>query len=218
MFLSPFLQGAFLTVPAVLQIHCFEPSSSAHRGGHLVPDWPCPRAAKRCKLDHFWTTSAFLIVHRSTTPSLHTGVCLIAIRITQRSSSSSAGCIISRARASPVRSRRLSTWRSPSILVCFVSLHISARRRHRFNTWQTTTTRKVGTSWADVTCHSRSIPRHTRPTNKLSTVMAGTRLSGAPSASCITRSTSTETHSMRTPARYASTRTFPRSGTTLALW
>lgn len=151
-------------------------------------------------------------------PNLHTGVCLIAIRITQRSSSSSAGCITSRARASPAKSRRLSTWRNLSIPVCFPPPHISAPMRHRFNTWQTTTMRKVGTSWADVTCHSRSIPRHMRPTNKLFTVTAGTRLSGAPSASCITRSTSTEMHSMRTPARYASTRTFPRSGTTLALW
>lgn len=215
---APFsLQGAFLTVRAVLQIHRFQPSSSAHRGGHLVPDWPCPRAAKRCKFNQFQATRQHLTFHRSTTPNLHTGVCLIAIRITQRSSSSSAGCIISKALASPAKNRRLSTWRSLSIPVCF-SLHISAAMRHRFNTWQTTTTRKVGTSWADVTCHSRSTPRHTRPTNKLSTVMAGTRLSGAPSASCITRSTSTATHSMRTPARYASTRTFPRSGTTLALW
>ena len=124
------MQGAFLTVRAVLQIHSFQPSGSAHRGGHLVPNWPCPRAAKRCKFSRFRMTRTCLTYHRSTMPNLHTGVCLIAIRITQRSSSSSAGCITSRARALPARSRRLSTWRNLSIPVCF-PLHISAPMRHR---------------------------------------------------------------------------------------
>lgn len=117
--LVPSLKRRISNGSAVLQIHCIQSSSSSHRGGHLVPDWPCPRAAKRCKLNQFRPLRAYLTYYRSTTPNLHTGVCLIAIRITQRSSSSSAGCIISRAPASPAKSRRLSTWRSPSIPVCF---------------------------------------------------------------------------------------------------
>lgn len=38
---------------AVLQIHCQLPSRPPDPGGHLVPDWPCSRAAKRRTfLDH----------------------------------------------------------------------------------------------------------------------------------------------------------------------
>ena len=148
--------------------------------------------------------------------NLLTDVCSTATRTTPRSCSSSAGCITSRARASPAKSRRLSTWRSRLALVRFPFIfRLSAVP---INTWQTTTTLRVGTSLADVTCHSRSTPRHMRPTSRQSTVMAGTQLSGAPLVCCTTRSTSTEMHLMRTPARYVSTLTSPRFGTTLALW
>lgn len=86
------------------------------------------------------------------------------------------------------------------------------------NTWQTQMMHRVGISWAGVTCHSRSIQRRTKPTSKPCTAMAGTRRSGARLVSCITRSISTEMHSMRTPVRYASIRTSPKSGTTLEHW
>lgn len=86
------------------------------------------------------------------------------------------------------------------------------------NTWQTRVMRKVGTFLDVVTCHSRSIQKHMRHISKPFTATDGIRLSGAQLASCITRSISTEMHLMHTPVPYASTRTFPRSGTTLELW
>jgi hypothetical protein len=65
------------------------------------------------------------------------------------------------------------------------------------NTWQTTMTRKAGTSLADVTCHSRSTPRHMRLISRLCTAMAGTLHSGARLACCIIRSTNTAMPWMR---------------------
>ncbi len=86
------------------------------------------------------------------------------------------------------------------------------------NTWQTQMMRKVGIFWVAATCHNRSTLRRTKPISKLCTATDGTRPSGARLVSCITRSTSTEMHSMHTPGRYASTRTSPKSGTTWELW
>lgn len=132
-----------------------------------------------------------------------------------RSSSSSAGCI-TRSTTATARTLQLSTWRSLSTPVRrVVNDHSSVTRS---NTWQTKTMRRAGTCLGGATCHSRSIPRRMRPTSKPSIATGGTQHSGARLASCITRSTSTEMHWMHTPARYASTRTSPKSGTTWELW
>jgi len=150
-----------------------------------------------------------------TTPNLPIDVCLIAIQIMPRSSSNWGGYIISKAIASQARSRRLSTLRNLSIQVSSLcdQTHVT-----RINTWQMPMMRKAGIFWADVTCHNRNTPRHMRPISKRYIAMVETRHSGARLAFCITRSISTEMRLMHTPGRYASTPTFPRSGTTLELW
>lgn len=130
-------------------------------------------------------------------PNLPIDVYLIAIQIMPRSSSNWDGYTISKAIASQARSKRLSTLRNRSTQMPMM--------------------RKAGIFWADATCHNRNTPRRTRPISKRYIATVGTRHSGARLASCITRSISTEMRLMRTPGRYASIPTSPRSGTTLEL-
>jgi hypothetical protein len=76
---------------------------------------------------------------------------------------------------------------------------------------------RAGTSSDAAICHSRSTPRPTKHTSKLSIGMARTRLSGVLSVCCTTRSTSIATRLTLTLAPSASIPTSPRSGTTWAL-
>jgi hypothetical protein len=76
---------------------------------------------------------------------------------------------------------------------------------------------KAGTCLVDATCRSKSTPRLTKLTSKLCTAMAATQHSGVRSVCSTTRSTSTVMRSTRTLVPFASTPTFPKSGTTLAL-
>jgi len=134
-------------------------------------------------------------------PNRPIDVCLTEIRSMQRSFSSLAGCITSKATALAVRSKRLSTWSNLSVLVRLVKndpSHIS-----HANTWQTKVMRKAGICLAGATCHNRNTQKRTRPISKQSIAMDGTRHSGARLAFCITRLTSTEMHLMHTPAQYA---------------
>ena len=76
---------------------------------------------------------------------------------------------------------------------------------------------KAGTCLVDATCRSKNTPRPTKPTSKLCTAMAATRHSGVRSVCSTTRSTSTVMRSTHTLVLFASTPTFRKSGTTLAL-
>jgi hypothetical protein len=76
---------------------------------------------------------------------------------------------------------------------------------------------KAGTCLADATCRSKSTPRPTKPTSRLYTAMVATRHSGVRSVCSTTRSTNTAMRLTRTLVPFASTPTFPKSGTTLAL-
>jgi len=77
---------------------------------------------------------------------------------------------------------------------------------------------KAGICLADAICLSTNSRKHTRHISKPCTVMGAIRRFGARSVYCTTRSTSTEMRLMHTLAPFASTQTFPRSGTTWALW
>jgi hypothetical protein len=95
----------------------------------------------------------------------------------------------------------LSIWSSLSALVRLVKNEWS--HIPHANTWQIKVMLKAGICLADATCHNRSTQRRTRPINKQSIAMDGTRHSGARLAFCITKLTSTEMHLMHTPAQYA---------------
>jgi hypothetical protein len=75
---------------------------------------------------------------------------------------------------------------------------------------------RAGTCLVDATCRSKSTPRPTKPTSKPYTAMAATRHSGVRSVCSTTKSTNTATRLTRTLVPFASTPTFPKSGTTLA--
>lgn len=144
----------------------------------------------------------FLIYpHSMTMQKQPTCAFLIETQIMQRCSNSLVGCIISRATASPAKSVLLSTSRNLSAQVRLVKNNPSCIVHA--NTWQTKVMHKAGICLADVTCHSRSTQRRTRPISKPSIETDGTQHSGARLAFCITRSTSTEMHLMPTPVRYA---------------
>jgi len=124
-------------------------------------------------------------------PKMHIDVCLIEIPTMPRYSSNLAGCTTNKATVSAVKSKQLNTWRN---LLTLVIQHNRPLNIAQANTWQIKVMRKVGICLADVTCHSRNTPKHTRHINKPSTVMDGTRHSGARLAFCITKLISTEMH------------------------
>jgi len=142
--------------------------------------------------------------------------CSTEIQTMQRFFNNLDGYIINRATASPAKSVPLSTSRNPSTQVRLAKRDLSSMVHA--NTWQTKLMHRVGTYLVDVTCHSRNTQKRMKPINKLYIVTVAIRLSGARLAFCTTRSTSTETRLMPTPARYVSTRTSPKSGTTWVLW
>jgi len=137
-----------------------------------------------------------------TMPKWHTDECLIGIPTMPRYFSSLAGCIISKATVSAVKRMRLNTWRNLSVPVRKKKKNDQSHNA-RANTWQIKAMHKVGICLDDVTCHSRSIQKRTRPINKRFIETAGTRHSGARLAFCITRLISTEMHWMHIPVRYA---------------
>ena len=132
------------------------------------------------------------------TQKRHTLVCSSATRTTPKSYSNSDGCTISRAQASAVKSRPLST--SKSLLIP-VSTPLGRPPKHMSDAVQIKPTHRAGTCLADVTCHSRNTQKPTKPINKPSTVTAETRRSGAQSECSTIRSISTETRWMHIPVR-----------------
>lgn len=128
-----------------------------------------------------------------TAPRMPISVCLTEIPTTPRSCSSLAGSIINKAIALLAKKRPSSFSRSLSRRV---SPHGSSQSYLHENVLtfpqKTIAMRKAGTFLEDVTCPSKSTPRHTRPTNKLCTAMDVILHSGARSVFSTTRSTSTE--------------------------
>lgn len=137
------------------------------------------------------------------------------VRTTRRCCSNSAGCTISLAPLSSIRTWRSSVSQSPSRQVSHASLasfiHLDLIADVAFSL-QIVAMLRAGTSSAVPTWPSRSIRRPTRRTNRPCTGMDAIRLSGAASASSITTSTSTGTPSTHTPVPSASIPTSPKSG------
>jgi hypothetical protein len=141
------------------------------------------------------TISCSLILQRA-----HIVGCLSVTPTTQRFFSNSAGCTTSRAPTTLVRNRLSSTSRNQWLLVSVVFLNIG--HVHQADCFiQIKRTHRAGICLGAATCHSRSIPKHTRPTNRQSTVTAETRPFGAPLVCSITRSISIAMHLMHTPAQ-----------------
>lgn len=154
--------------------------------------------------------------HSMTRPKLPTVVSWIATRPMPRSYNSWDGYTISRATVSPAKKPPSITWRNRSSRVSDM-LH-PRRRCGLAHTLQITTMRRAGTSWAAATSPSANTPRPTKPTNKPCTATHAIPLFGAPSASSITRSTSTAMRSTPTRAPFVSMPTSPRSGMTSGPW